>query len=319
MAQINTRVKDESKEKAELVLAAAGHTFSSYFSALTDYIAETNSLPFQIRYKPAVVSPVEVFTEVLQRYKTVWGRLNHFSESLVPEQQPLDKIAMKIQSDIDEAYRFYRANEDLILLAPGQLTDSAVGENKGFPASLDAINQLNSSLRLAVGNLASLAVMTPEHIEFTRKQVEESAKHINELQRFTGNSISGLALNQMIIRDANEAIHCAKKALEYNENGEGIPFYTFTMWHERFTQLLFSVRSMQNRAGATEATHALAELCDQLAALEAYLLKNEHLRIGKISGYIPDQEIIELAQEKLEIFRNRSGGQMEFVTNELDI
>lgn len=314
MAQLNTRVKDESKEKAEQVLAAAGYTFSSYFSTLTDYIAETGSLPFQIRYKPAAVNPQEVFSEALQKFKAVWGRLNHFILSAQSDSSLPEMGIVKAMQDIEEAYTFYRNNEDLILSAPGQRTGSPAGGYHAFPASLDGINGLTGVLRLAIGNLGSLAVLTPEHLEFTRKCIDEAAGYINELQKLGGGAVSGHTLNQMIIRDSREAIVCAKEALAKNEKGEGIPLYTFTMWFERFRKHLDSIRAMQLRVGVSDSTAALTELCEHLTSIDVYLARDEALRHGKISGYIPNDELIVLAAELLETFRSRAGDQLELIT-----
>ncbi|MEL5407764.1 type II toxin-antitoxin system RelB/DinJ family antitoxin [Serratia nevei] len=318
MAQLNTRVKDESKEKAEQVLAAAGYTFSSYFSTLTDYIAETGSLPFQIRYKPAAVNPQEVFSEALQKFKAVWGRLNHFILSARSDSSLPEMAIVKAMQDIEEAYTFYRNNEDLILSAPGQRTGSPAGGYHAFPASLDGINGLTGVLRLAIGNLGSLAVLTPEHLEFTRKCIDEAAGYINELQKLGGGAVSGHTLNQMIIRDSCEAIVCAKEALAKNEKGEGIPLYTFTMWFERFGKHLENIRTMQRRVGASDSTAALTDLCEQLTAVEGYLKQSEALRHGKSSGYIPNDEIVVKAEELLETFRSRAGDQLELIPRHAD-
>ncbi|EMW0831576.1 MULTISPECIES: type II toxin-antitoxin system RelB/DinJ family antitoxin [Enterobacteriaceae] len=317
MAQLNTRVKDESKEKAEPILLAAGYTFSSYFSALTDYIAETGSLPFQIRYKPAVVHPEEVFTEALQRFKMVWVRLKHFTESTSPGTGLPDKVVMTAMADIEEAYRFYRANEDLILSGPGQRVGTSAEGYQQFPASLEGINQLYSVLRQAVTNLSSLAVITPEHLDITRQFIAKAADHINALQVFTGNRISSNALNQMIIRDTTEAIECARQALAANASGEGIPMYTFIMWHERFIKLLDSIRAMQRRAGATDVTPALTDLGEQLSRLESCMEDHWLLRQGKLNGgtlAIDAGEIaITATTDCLDRFRLLAGDILEFI------
>jgi len=318
LAQLNTRVKDESKEKAEPILLAAGYTFSSYFSALTDYIAETGSLPFHIRYKPAAVNPQEVFSEALQKFKTVWGRLKHFTQSVQPGQSLPDKAIAMAMKDIEEAYGFYRNHEKLILSAPGQRTGSPAGGFHHFPASLDGVNRLSEVLRLAVGNLASLAVLTPEHLQITRNYIDESASYINELQKLGEGAVSGHTLNQMIIRDSREAIACAKEALLQNDKREGIPFYTFTMWFERFRKHLDSIRAMQLRVGALDSTAALTDLCEQLTSIDVYLERNEALRYGKINGYTPNDELIVQAEELLETFRTRAGDQLEFVPGNVE-
>ncbi|WP_210487780.1 type II toxin-antitoxin system RelB/DinJ family antitoxin [Pantoea ananatis] len=318
MAQLNTRVKDESKEKAEPILQAAGYTFSSYFSALTDYIAETGSLPFQIRYKPSMVNPQEVFSEALQKFKTVWGRLKSFTESLKPGQPLPDKaIAMAIK-DIEDAYGFYRSHKELILSAPGQRTGSTAGGFNNLPASLDGVNRLSEVLRLAVNNLASLAALTPEHLDLTRNLIDEAAGYINQLQKLGGGTVSGNTLNRMIIRDSGEAIVCAKEALALNERKEGVPLYTFSMWFERFRKHLESIRAMQLRVGASDSTAALTDLCDHLNAIDLYLERDEALRHGKINGYIPNDELIVQAEELLEIFRSRTGDQLEFVPGSVE-
>ncbi|MCV3773708.1 type II toxin-antitoxin system RelB/DinJ family antitoxin [Enterobacter sp. RD4-1-1] len=316
MAQLNTRVKDESKEKAEPILLAAGYTFSSYFSALTDYIADTGSLPFQIRYKPAAVNPQEVFSEALQKFKTVWGRLKHFTQSVQPGQSLPDNAVAMAMKDIEEAYSFYRNHEDLILSAPGQRTASPAGGYNHFPVSLDGINRLSEVLRLAIGNLTSLAVLTREHLQITRDFIEKAAGYINELQKIGGGAVSDHTLNQMIIRDSSEAIACAKEALALDDKGEGIPLYTFTMWFERFRKHLESVRAMQLRVGASDSTAALTDLCEKLTALDVYLERDEALRHGKISGYIPNDELIVLAGELLETFRSRAGDQLELIAGD---
>jgi len=316
MAQLNTRVKDESKEKAESVLLAAGYTFSSYFSALTDYIAETGSLPFHIRYKPAVVNPQEVFSEALQKFKTVWGRLEHFTQSMLPGDPLPGKVIAAAMQDIEEAYNFYRNHEALILTAPGQRTVSPTGDFHTIPASLDGINRLYDMLRLAVSNLASLAVLTEEHLTITQGFIADAAGYINELQALGGGAVSADTLNQMIVRDATEAIACAEKALARNEQGAGIPLYTFTMWHERFAKSLESTRTLQRRVGASASTAALTELCEQLTAIEAYLKRDEDMRHGKINSYIPDADITVRAAELLTTFRLRAGDQLEFVPGE---
>ncbi|WP_312629549.1 type II toxin-antitoxin system RelB/DinJ family antitoxin [Scandinavium sp.] len=313
MAQLNTRVKDESKEKAEPILEAAGHTFSSYISGLVDYIAETGSLPFQIRYKPAAVNPQEVFSEALQRFKTVWGRLKHFTQSAQPGQSLPDKAVAMAMKDIEEAYGFYRNHEALILSAPGQRTGSPAGGFHHYPASLDGVNRLSEVLRLAAGNLTSLAVLTPEHLQITRGFIDEAAGYINALQKFGGGPVSGNTLNQMIIRDSREAIVCAREALAQNDKREGIPLYTFTMWFERFRKHLASIRSMQLRVGASDSTAALTDLCEQLTVIDVYLERDEALRHGKISGYTPNDELIVLAEAVLETFRTRAGDQPEFI------
>lgn len=313
MAQLNTRVKDESKEKAEAVLLAAGYTFSSYFSALTDYIAETGSLPFHIRYKPAAVNPQEVFSEALQKFKTVWGRLKSFTQSVEPGNSLPDKLTSMAMKDIEEAYSFYRNHEDLILSAPGQRTGSPAGGYHNFPASLDGINRLSEVLRLAVGNLASLAALTPEHLKITRDFIDEAAGYINELQKLGGGAVSGHTLNQMIIRDSREAIACAKEALAYNGQGESVPFYTFTMWFERFGKHLENIRAMQLRVGASDSTAALTNLCEQLTAIDAYLKQSQALRHGRITGYIPDEDITVRAEESLETFMSRAGMELELI------
>lgn len=313
MAQLNTRVKDESKEKAESVLLAAGYTFSSYFSALTDYIAETGSLPFHIRYKPAVVNPQEVFSEALQKFKTVWGRLKHFTQSVKPGQSLPDKAIATAMQDIEEAYNFYRNHESLILTAPGQRNASPNGDFHSIPASLDGINRLYDMLRLALSNLASLAAITEEHLKITQGFIDDAAGYINELQALGGGAVSAETLNQMIVLDATEAIACAEKALAINEQKEGIPLYTFNMWHERFTKSLESIRTLQRRVGASESTAALTELCEQLTAIEAYLKRNEDVRHGKSNGYIKDADITVRAEEMLTTFRLHAGDQLELV------
>lgn len=313
MAQLNTRVKDESKEKAEPILLAAGYTFSSYFSALTDYIAETGSLPFQIRYRPAVVNPQEVFSEALQKFKTVWGRLKSFTQSLQPGQPLPDKAIAMAMKDIEDAYGFYRNHEELILSAPGQRTGSPAGGFNNFPASLDGVNRLSEVLRLAVSNLASLAVLTPEHLDLTRNLIDEAAGYINQLQKLGGGTVSGNTLNRMIIRDSIEAIVCAKEALARNESKESIPIYTFSMWFERFRKHLESIRAMQLRVGASDSTAALTDLCEHLTAIDLYLERDEALRHGKINGFIPNDELIVQAEELLKTFRARAGDQLEFI------
>lgn len=313
MAQLNTRVKDESKEKAESVLLAAGYTFSSYFSALTDYIAETGSLPFHIRYEPTMVNPQEVFSEALQKFKTVWGRLKHFTQSVNPGESLPDKAIAKAIQDIEEAYNFYRNHEALILTAPGQRTASPAVNFHTIPASLDGINRLYDMLRLALSNLASLAVFTEEHLEITRGFINDAAGYINELQALGGGAVSADTLNQMIVRDAGEAIECANQALARNKEQQSIPLYNFTMWHERFAKSLDSIRTLQRRVGASESTAALTELCEQLTAIEAYLKLDEDLRHGKIHCYIPDVDITLRAEELLTTFRLRAGYQLEFV------
>jgi hypothetical protein len=217
--------------------------------------------------------------------------------------------------DIEDAYRFYRTNEDLILSAPGQRTGSPVEGYQRFPASLDGINQLYATLRLIVSNLTSLTVITVEHLEFSKQQINDAAESINTLQTFTGNGVSSDALNQMIIRDAGEAINCAKQALNSDDQGQGIPLYAFSMWHERYVKLLDSVRSMQRRAGATEATSALTELCEQLAGIEIYLDKLSQLRNGKLNGGVQTEEgITEVAEEHLRTFRILAGDMMQVFT-----
>ena len=313
MAQLNTRVKNESKEKAEPILLAAGYSFSSYFSALTDYIAETGSLPFHIRYKPVVVNPQEVFFEALHKFKTVWGRLKSFTQSVEPGIALPDKLTSVAMKDIEEAYSFYRNHEDLILTAPGQRTGSPAGGYNNFPASLDGINRLSGVLRLAVENLASLAALTPEHLKITRDFIDEAAGYINELQKLGGGAVSGHTLNRMIIRDSHEAIECAKQALAKDEKGEGIPFCNFTMWFERFGKHLENIRAMQLRVGASESTDALTNLCEQLTAVEQYFKQSEALRHGKINGYLTDDDIVIRAEELLETFQIRVGNELEFI------
>lgn len=90
------------------------------------------------------------------------------------------------------------------------------------------------------------------------------------------------------------------------------------MWLERSDKYLENIRAMQRRVGASDSTAALTDLCEQLIAIERYLRQNEALRYGKISGYIPNDEIVVKTEELLETFRNRSGGQLELIPGDAD-
>ncbi|MCV3773699.1 hypothetical protein [Enterobacter sp. RD4-1-1] len=109
-----------------------------------------------------------------------------------------------------------------------------------------------------------------------------------------------------------------KEALAQDDKGDSIPLYTFTMWFERFRKHLESVRAMQLRVGASDSTAALTDLCEKLTAIDLYLERDEAMRHGKISGYIPNNELIVMAEELLETFRARAGDQLELIVGNSD-
>ncbi|EOZ9299973.1 hypothetical protein L8P34_20185 [Enterobacter kobei] len=148
-----------------------------------------------------------------------------------------------------------------------QRTASPAGGYNHFPVSLDGINRLSDVLRLAIGNLVSLAVLTPELLQITRDFIKEAAGYINELQKLGGGAVSDHTLNKMIIRNSSEALVRTKESLAQDDKGEGIPLYTFTMWFERFRKHLESVLAMQLRIGASDSTAALTDLCEKLTAI----------------------------------------------------
>lgn len=320
MTQLYIRVKDEAKEKADCVLLTAGYSLNSYLSVITDYIAETGSLPFQIRYNPASVNSVDIFTEILERFRTVWGRFKHFIESIKPGLPLPYKTVLLATQDLEDTYLFYRRAEDLILSAPIKPFGSSTEESQRSKAGFGAINQLYNALRQSINNLASLAVISREHLVISINSIREAEGFLNQLQAFTSNHISVDAFNQMIIRDALEAIMCAKMALARNNVGEGIPLYDFCMWHEKYYRLLDSITSMQRRAAMTDATQALSDLCKHLSAIENYLDRLCQLRNGKVRDGVPaDEDITEVAEELLRTFRLLAGDLMQPVPMNISV
>jgi len=84
MAQINARVADEDKEKAEKVLKAHGSSVSGYFASVIEYIADTGAVPFEIKQKPKLVNFDEVYAEAVEKFSDLYNGLVSMNKVMQP-------------------------------------------------------------------------------------------------------------------------------------------------------------------------------------------------------------------------------------------
>jgi addiction module RelB/DinJ family antitoxin len=136
MAQINARVADEDKEKAEKVLKAHGSSVSGYFASVIEYIADTGAIPFEIKQKPKLVNFDEVYAEAVEKFADLYNGLVLMSKAMQPGITDQWKRSRALCNDHSLAMSFLQENERYVYGAPCQMEKVTTGDGSQHDFSL---------------------------------------------------------------------------------------------------------------------------------------------------------------------------------------
>ncbi|WP_186197572.1 type II toxin-antitoxin system RelB/DinJ family antitoxin [Burkholderia gladioli] len=248
MAQVNIRVSDEAKAIAESVVAKAGSSLPEYLRVMIEFIAEHRALPVVIKTQTVATDPNEMFQEAVIRFRdTYMGVVNLQTKVLrVGEMTPHDKLRVVID-DIQSAELFYSSQEHVIENATYQLERIQISpsEYSMFACCREHFPQIVSLLRNAIRmvNMNNRPVIDQDLSDMLR-YLEEAAKHINTLQAMIPSSASAGNGVQFILRDAEEALECARSATKPGE-----AYMVCTAWQNRMAMSIRQAEKGYRRLG----------------------------------------------------------------------
>lgn len=269
MAQINVRVSDEDKNAAEEVAKAAGYSLTEYLGLVISYMAEHRTLPVVISYKTVAMKPEEAFQQALIKYRDAYSRVSSLCyDELKPGQMtPLEALREPID-DIESAQRFYEAFERMIAMAPAQLEKSVIsnGEYIMFPRCREHFPYIPGFLRTAIRmvNMNNRPIESAD-LEQMETSLKQAAEHINILQGMLEHEISPSSRIIFFLRDAEEALACARNATAPNEK-----YMLCLAWENRMDASIRQAKKAYERIGVVPYLNELAMVQKRLE-----IVKNE--------------------------------------------
>lgn len=152
MAQINSRVADEDKEKAEKVLKLHGLSMSGYFASIVEYIADSGAIPFEIKPKPKLINLDEVYAEAVNKFIDLHHRLLALKCSLQPGVEDQLEQSQPHRNDFHLITAYLRENERYVYRAPCQIEKITISDGQvlDFSSSREGFNTAQSSLAEAL-------------------------------------------------------------------------------------------------------------------------------------------------------------------------
>lgn len=263
MAQVNARVDDIDKEKAEKILKAHGLSISGYFASVIEYIADAGAVPFEIKQKPKLVNFNDVYAEAVNKLSELHNSLislkNAMQAGLVDQMVRCRPVCNDHALFID----FLRDNERYVYGAPCQVEKVEIGNGQILDYSRSreifggVISLLADALCCANFNSRPLSQDDLDEMAVALSGADEKLKSLQSLVPVEQSIESSIAF---FVMAAEDTVHAARGLTEG-------PFddWAFSRWFSRFDAGCRDVQACQKRVGASKWNAQIQNVVDQLA------------------------------------------------------
>lgn len=266
MAQINARVADEDKEKADQVLKSHGLSVSGYFASIIEYIADTGAIPFEIRQKPKLVNLDEVYSEVVEKFSDLYNDLVSLKKSMEPGIGDQMTRCEPVSRDYSYAVSFLRENERYVYGAPCQLEKAVIGDGslRSFSLSRERFALLEGllaeALRCANFNSRQLESDDLKQMADAISDVKVPLQFLRDLMPAQRSVESRIAF---FLIAAKDAVHAARGLTEgpYDQ-------IMFPHWRSRFDAGCRQVQACRKRVGESAWDNEIQELVKQVCQIK---------------------------------------------------
>ncbi|HDS1738524.1 type II toxin-antitoxin system RelB/DinJ family antitoxin [Pseudomonas putida] len=266
MAQINARVADEDKEKAEQILKAHGLSVSGYFASVIEYIADTGAVPFEIKQKPKLVNFDEVYAEAVEKFSDLYNGLVSLKNLMQPGVSDQLERCRSLCNDHSLAISFLQENERYVYGAPcqmekvsignGSLLDFSLGRER-FPAVKTGIAHALSCVNFNTRDLER------SDLEEMSGALSEAGKVLQSLRDLSPGERSTESRIAFFVTAALDAIQAARVLTE----GPYEPFM-FHHWFTRLDAVCRDVVACRKRVGATKWDAQIQMVADCVATVK---------------------------------------------------
>jgi addiction module RelB/DinJ family antitoxin len=262
MAQVNARVDDEDKEKAEKVLKAHDLSVSGYFASVIEYIADTGAIPFEIKQKPKLVNLDEVYAEAVNKFSDLYNGLVSLKGSMQPGIEDQMVRCRPVCNDHSLAIDFLRDNERYVYGAPCQVEKVDIGDGQILDCSRSreifdvAKSRLAEALRCANFNNRPLSQADLDEMAGALSDADAKLKSLHTM---VPEKQSVESLVAFFVMSAMDTVHAARALTEG-------PFdhWAFSRWFSRLDAGCRDAQSCQKRIVASKWNAQIQKVVDQL-------------------------------------------------------
>lgn len=262
MAQVNARVDDDDKEKAERTLKAHDLTISGYFASVIEYIADTGAIPFEIKQKPKLVNLDEVYAEAVNKFSDLYNCLVSLKDSMQPGIEDQMVRCRPVCNDHNLAIDFLRDNERYIYGAPCQVEKLEIGDGQilDFARSREIFDVAKSRLEEALrcANFNNRPLNQADLDEMTGALSDADVK-LKSLHAMAPEKRSVESLVDFFIMSAMDTVHAARALTEGPYD-----LWGFSRWFSRLDAGCREAQSCHKRIVASKWSTQIQKVIDQL-------------------------------------------------------
>lgn len=266
MAQINARVADEDKIKAEKVLKALGLSMSGYFASIVEYIADSGAIPFEIKQKPKLVSLDEVYTEAVNKFFDLYQGVLALRNSMQPGIEDQWERCRPLCNDHSLAIGFLSDNERYVFNAPCQVEKVNIGDGQVLDYSLSrekfiaVKSSLSAALRCANFNSRPL---TQFDLDEMADSLAEAEKGLQSLLAMVPSERSESSQAAFFVMAARDTVHAARSLTD-----GPYELWSFTTWLSRLDAGCRDVLACQKRIGVSKWNTQVSKVASQLVTMK---------------------------------------------------
>lgn len=265
MAQVNSRVADEDKEKAEQVLKSLGLSISGYFASVIEYIADTGAVPFEIQQKPKLVNFDEVYAEAVEKFSDLYNGLVSLKKTLQPGIEDQMARCESLSHDHSLAVSYLRGNGRYVYGAPCQVEKVEIGDGhiRDYSLSREKFQALQSRLAEALCCLNfNNRALEQTDLEEMGNALSMAGSDLQTLRNFVPADRSTESRIASFVIAAVDAL----KAARLWTAGPYDP-YTFNHWFAQLDAGCREVQACHKRVGPSKWSAQIQEVVDQIAVV----------------------------------------------------
>lgn len=262
MAQINARVADEDKEKAEQVLKIHGLSVSGYFASVIEYIADTGAVPFEIKQKPKLVNFDEVYAEAVEKFSDFYNGLASMKNAMQPGIDDQMERCRPLCHDHTLALSFLRENERYVYGAPCQVERVEIGDGslRDFSLSREKFNAVKSRLGEALSCINfNNRPLERGDLEQMESSLSDAAMELQALRDLVPGDRSTASRVAFFVVAAMDAVQAARALTE-----GPYEIFMFTHWFSRVDAGCREVQSCHKRVGASKWDIQIQQVVNQI-------------------------------------------------------
>lgn len=263
MAQINARVADEDKEKAEQILKAHGLSVSGYFASVIEYIADTGAVPFEIKQKPKLINFDEVYAEAVEKFSDLYNGLASMRNAVQPGIDDQMERCRPLCHDHSLALSFLRENERYVYGAPCQVEKVEIGDGslRDFSLSREKFPVVKARLAEAIRCLNfNNRPLEPGDLQQMESALTDAEAELQALRNLVPSERSSESRVAFFVIAAMDAVQAARTLTEGPYD-----LFMFTHWFSRVDAGCREVHSSCKRVGQSKWDLQIQQVVNQIA------------------------------------------------------